>query len=98
MLDAMTNFGRWPETVRVRFPETEFGPRILEKMLSISVLELLELLVTLVGCMCGKNIWEERESRNSLIGAWWSYFSRSTLKSLSKKSGYTDDQNDQRIL
>lgn len=55
--------------MRVRFPETEFGPRILEKMLSISVLELLELLVTLVGCMCGKNIWEERESRNSLIGA-----------------------------
>ena len=52
MLDAMKNRGRWSETGAVRFPETESGPRILEIMLSISV---LESLVTLVGCiMCGK--------------------------------------------
>ena len=83
MLDAITNCGRWSKTVTVRLTEIESGPRILENMLSISV---LELHVTLVGCiMCGKNIWEERESRNSLVGAWWSYLRRSTLKSPSGK-------------
>ena len=29
-LDAMTNCGRWSETVAVRFPERESGPRLLE--------------------------------------------------------------------
>ena len=47
----MTKCGRWSETVALGFPETASGPRIIEKMLSISV---LELLVTLVDCtMCG---------------------------------------------
>ena len=40
--------------VAVKIPETESGPRILEKLLSVSV---LELLVTLARCiMFGKNI------------------------------------------
>ena len=52
--------------VAVRFTETESGPRLLDNMISISV---LELLVTLFGCvMCGKKVLEERESRNSLVG------------------------------
>ena len=52
-----------------RFPETESEPRILENMYFKSK-RILKLLVPLVGCiMCGKNIWEERESRNSLVGA-----------------------------
>ena len=52
MLDAIMNCGRWSKTVVVRFPERESGPRLLENMSSIRV---LELLVTLVGCiMCGK--------------------------------------------
>ena len=43
----------------VTFPEIESGPRILEEMLLISV---LDLLVTLGGCrMCSKNVQEERE-------------------------------------
>ena len=80
----MTNCVRWSETVAMRFPETESaGPRILKNMLPISA---LESLVTLVSCIiCVKNIWEKRESRNSLVGAWWSYFSRSTLKSHGRK-------------
>ena len=83
MLDAITNYGRWSETAEVRLPETKSGPRILENMSSISV---LELQVTLFGCiMCDKIIWEERESRNSLVVAWWSYFSRFTLKSPYRK-------------
>ena len=62
MSDPIRNCERWLEPVTVRFPETESGLRILENMLSISV---LELLVTLVGwIMCGKNIWKERVSRN----------------------------------
>ena len=82
LLDATTNCGRWSETVAARFLETESRPRILEKMLLISV---LELLVTLYGWITfSKNVWEERESRNSLVGAWWSYFSWSTLKSSSR--------------
>ena len=31
MIDRMANYGGWSETVAVRFPETESGPRILEK-------------------------------------------------------------------
>ena len=51
----------------MRFPETKLRPRILENILSVSV---LELLVTLVGCIkFSKNILEERETRNSLVGA-----------------------------
>ena len=43
----------------VTFLEIESGPRILEEMLLISV---LDLLVTLGGCrMCSKNVREERE-------------------------------------
>ena len=75
MLHTMTNCGRWSETMAVRSPETESESKILEKMLSIGVLELLVIQVGYV--MCSKNIWQERESRNSLVGAWWSYLSRS---------------------
>ena len=38
MIDTMTNCEGWSETVAVRFPETEAGPRILEKMLSLWVI------------------------------------------------------------
>ena len=33
MLEALTNCGRWSETMAVRFSERESGPRILENML-----------------------------------------------------------------
>ena len=66
MSDAMTNCGRWSETVGVRLPETESRPKILEKIFLISV---LQLMVTLVVCiMCAKNIWEDWKSRNLLLG------------------------------
>ena len=46
----------------VTFTETETRIKILEKMLPISV---LYMLVIVVGCkMCGKNIQEERETKN----------------------------------
>ena len=65
LLDVMTNSWRWSKTVVVGFPETESGLRILQKMLSISV---LQLLVTLVGyVLSGTNKWEEKELRNSLV-------------------------------
>ena len=54
MLDAIVNCERVSGIEAVRFPETGSELRILENMLSISV---LELLVTLVCCiMCGRNI------------------------------------------
>ena len=54
MLETLENCGRWSGTVAVTFPEAKPGLRILEKMLSISA---LELLLILVGCkMCGKNV------------------------------------------
>ena len=54
MVDTMKNCGRRSETVVMRFHEIKSGPRILENMLSISV---LELLFTLAGYItCGKNI------------------------------------------
>lgn len=70
MLEAMANCGRWLKIVAVRFSDIEPGLRILEKMLSISV---LKLLLFLTGCknMCGKNIWEEKEPRDLLVRAWW---------------------------
>ena len=44
----------------VRFPETESGSKILEKMLSVSI---LKLLVPLAGCIfCRKN-YENKESQ-----------------------------------
>ena len=73
---TITNCGRGSKTLAVRFPETESGAKKLENMLSVSI---SKLLVTFVGCiLCGKTIWEERESRNLLADAWWSYFRRST--------------------
>ena len=52
---------------------------MLEKILSIIV---FELEVTLAGwIMHGRNIYEARESKNSLVGKCCSYFERSTLKS-----------------
>ena len=58
----MKSCGRWSETVAVTFTETETRIKILEKMLSISV---LYMLVIVVGCkMCGKSIQEERETKN----------------------------------
>ena len=79
----MTNCRRWSETVTVTFPEIESGPRILEVMLLISV---LDLLVTLGGLECVARTYEKKErSRNSLVGTWWSYVSRSTLKLPSRK-------------
>ena len=67
MLEAMVSCGRWSNIMIRIFGETESRPKILEQILSISV---VELLLTLAGClMCGNNIWEERQSKNSLVGA-----------------------------
>ena len=61
MLEAMVSCGRWSNMIRI-FAETESRPKILEQILSISV---VELLLILAGClMCGSNIWEERQSKN----------------------------------
>lgn len=47
------------------------------------------MLLTLVGCtICGKNVREETESWNSLVAAWQSWFSKSTLKSPSRKTDW----------
>ena len=67
----------------VRFTGTESGPNALENMLSNNA---LELLATIVGrIICGESIWKQNESSNWSVDAWWSYFKRSTLKSLSRK-------------
>ena len=67
----------------VRFTGTESGPNVLENMLSNNA---LESLATIFGSIiCGESIWEQRESSNSSVDAWWSYFKRPTLKSLRRK-------------
>ena len=57
MLDAIMSCERCCETVAVRFPETDSGQKLLEKMLLISV---LELLITLVDCV---KIYDMKEIR-----------------------------------
>ena len=79
MLGAMRNWGRWSETVAVRFPETVDEEIEFENILSIKVLELGLILVGVI--MCGRKKWDERESRYSLVALSRSYFNRSTLKS-----------------
>lgn len=32
MLEAMTNCGRWSETMAVRFSQRKSGPKVVEKM------------------------------------------------------------------
>ena len=68
---AMRNWGRWSENVAVRLPDIILVEIMLEKILSIIV---FELEVILVGWMYGRNIDEARESKNSLVGEWFSYF------------------------
>ena len=54
MVKTKVNCGRKSEIMVVRFPEAESGLRILQEILSISV---LELLIILVGCkMCSKHL------------------------------------------
>ena len=66
--------------------ETKSRPHLLEMILSVSV---VELLLTLADCiMYGKNIWEERQSKNSLVGAWLSNFSGFKLKSPSRQNNW----------
>ena len=77
-------YGRWSEIVAVRFPETESGLRILGKISSVSV---LELLLILVGCkIYSKYLWDKKGPRNSLVAVWWSYLNKFTLKSPSRKT------------
>ena len=68
---AMRNWGRWSENVAVRLPDIILVEIMLEKILSIIV---FELEVILVGWMYGRNIDEARESKNSLVREWFSYF------------------------
>ena len=83
LLKAMTNCSRWSEVLAAKFSEAEPGLKILQKTLQISI---LELLISLVGCiMCGKNMWEIRELRDSLFGACWSYFNSFSLKPPNRK-------------
>lgn len=86
MLEVMVTCGRWSKIVAEDFLKQNPGLRILQKTLTISV---LGLLLTLVGCtICGKNVREETESWNSLVAAWQSWFSKSTLKSPSRKTDW----------
>ena len=59
MLEAMANCGRWSDILVVRFPEIESGLRILEKTLSISI---LEWLLSLVGYVCVGVTYENKKS------------------------------------
>ena len=68
---AMRNWGRLWDTVAVRLPDIILVEIMLEKILSILV---FELEVILVGWMYGRKINEARESKNSLVGEWFSYF------------------------
>ena len=57
---------------------------MFEKILSIRILEVVLILVGWK--ICGRNICEESESKNSFVGACLSYFKRSTLKSPRRKT------------
>ena len=59
MLEAMANCGRWSNILVVRFPEIESGLRILEKTLSMSI---LEWLLSLVGNVCVGVTYENKKS------------------------------------
>ena len=84
MSGTIRNWGRSSEIDEVRLPEAELGVWIYEKVLSIRVLEVLLILVGWI--ICGRNICEESESKNSFVGACLSYFKRSTLKSPRRKT------------
>ena len=69
ILGTNTNCGRWSNIVAVMLPEITSWEITLEIILSMSV---LESLVSLAGCRrYGKNEFEARESKNSLV-VWWS--------------------------
>ena len=79
-IDGMIeSWGRWSDTVDVKFPQKASFDTWLENILSIRVLEWQ------VGHkISGKIMLEKRESKNSF--AWGkSYFNKSMLKSPSKK-------------
>ena len=66
MSGTIRNWGKWFENNEVRLPEIELRVWVLEKILSVRV---LKVVLILVGCtICGRNICEESESKNSFIG------------------------------
>ena len=56
----------------------------LEEILSIKVLELLLILVG--SKTYGKNIFDEKEPKNPLVGLYFSYSNKSMLKSPRRKT------------
>ena len=81
----------------VRLAEIELGASIFGKVLSIRVFEVLLILVGWT--ICGRNICEESESRNSFVGACSSYFKRSTLTSrISKTDLFSSEILSSKIL
>ena len=81
---AIKNWGKWSEIVAVRFPAITSFEIKLEKILSIKVLELLLILVG--SKIYGKNIFDDKESKNSLVGLCFSYSNKLMLKSPRRKT------------
>ena len=73
----MRNWGRWSDIVVVMLPDIILVQIISEKIWSIIV---FELEITPVGwIMYGRSIDEAKESNNSLVGEFLSYFETLTL-------------------
>ena len=69
MSEAIRNWGRWSDTAAVMLPDILFGVITFELILLVKV---LELFLIFAGCtIWGRSIWEERESRNLLVGEWF---------------------------
>ena len=74
---------KWSEIAPVKFLDTISWEILLEKILSMSI---SEWEVILVGWrIWDKNILNDRESRNSFVALFCSYFNKSTLKSQRRK-------------
>ena len=70
---AIKNWGKWSEIVAVRFTAITSFEIKLDKILSIKVLELLLILVG--SKIYGKNIFDDKESKNSFMGFFFFFHS-----------------------
>ena len=77
--------------VAVKFPDTISWEIKLEKILSMRVFEWDIILVC--WAIWGKNILDDRESRNSFVALCCSYFNKSTLKSPRRKTVFCSFTN-----
>ena len=81
---AIENWGKWSEIVAQRFHAITSFEIKLEKILSIKVSELL--LIPVGSKIYGKNIFDDKESKYSLVRLCFSYTNKLMLKSLKWKT------------